>query len=88
MKTKNEHIDKMKAKLDQLDAKIDLWQAKADEAKADFKIEYQKNVIELKAERREAEQWIEKVSDASEDAWESLKDGFEEAYEKMKRAFS
>ena len=88
MNTQNEYIDKMKAKLDQLDAKIDQWEAKADEAQADIKIEYQKKVIELKAERREAEEWIDKVSDASEEAWESLKGGFEEAYKKMKRVFS
>lgn len=87
MKPQNKHIEKMKDKLDQLDATIDLYTAKANEAKAEVKIEYQKKIIELKAERREAEEWIEKVSDASEEAWGSLKDGFEEAYERMKRLF-
>ena len=88
MKSQSEHIEKMKAKLDQLDAKIDQYKAKANEANADVKIEYQKKVDNLKVERDEAKEWLNKVSDASEDAWDSLKGGFKEAYEKMKRSIS
>ena len=45
-------------------------------------------VDDLKVERDEAKEWLHKVSDASEDAWDSLKGGFKDAYEKMKRAIS
>jgi len=88
MKSRNAYIDKMKAKLGLLDARIDEWKAKSDEATADAKIKYQTKVDELKEEKQEAQAWLEKVSDASEDAWDSLKDGFSEAYKKMKSALS
>ena len=88
MESRNAYIDKMKSKLDLLDARIDEWKAKRDEATADAKIKYQAKVDELKKEKREAQAWLEKVSDASEDAWDSLKDGFSEAYKKMKSALS
>jgi uncharacterized coiled-coil DUF342 family protein len=88
MKSQDEYINKMKAKLDQLDAKIDVWKAKADEASSDVKIEYNEKIEELRQERKEGEAWLEKVSDASDDAWESIKDGFESAYERMKKALS
>ena len=87
MKSQNEYVNKMKTKLDQLDARIALWKAKADEAQADANIENKKVLADLKEQRKEAKEWLDKVSDASEDAWDSLKDGFENAYEKIKRAF-
>ncbi|PWQ98387.1 coiled coil domain-containing protein [Leucothrix arctica] len=88
MDTQDKHVEKMQAKLDQVDAKIDLWQAKAKEASADSQIEYEKKVEELKSERNEAAEWLDKVADASDDAWDSIKDGFEDAYEKIKKALS
>ena len=88
MNSQTEHIEKMKAKLDLLDAKIDQYKAKENEAQAEAKIEYQNKIDDLKNERYEAKEWLTKVSDASEDAWDSLKDGFQDAYEKMKRAIS
>ena len=88
MSSQNEYIEKMKANLDQLDAKIDVLQAKAKEASADAKIEYNQKVDDLRQQRKEGEEWLDKMADASDDAWESLKDGFSEAYKKMKSALS
>ena len=88
MDTQDKHVEKMKAKLDQVDAKIDLWKAKAHEASADSKIKYEEKVAELKEDRKEAAAWLDKVEDASDDAWDSIKDGFEGAYERMKKALS
>ena len=88
MQERNEYINKMKAKLDELDAKIHKWQAKADGLSADAKIEYIKKVSHLRQERDDAEAYLNKVKSASDDSWKSIKEGFESAYEKMKTALS
>ncbi|GAA0402928.1 hypothetical protein GCM10009133_09570 [Cocleimonas flava] len=88
MDTKHAYIKKMKAQLDELEANIGRYQAKADQASADAEIEYKAKVEELKEQRTEAKEWLDKVADASDDAWDSLKDGFTDAYDRMKKVFS
>ena len=88
MDTQSKHAEKMKAKIDQVDAQIDLWKAKAHEASADSRLECEKKVEALKKERQEALAWLDKATEASGDAWVSIRGGFEEAYEKMKKALS
>lgn len=86
MESREAYKQKMHAKLDQIDAQIDKWQAKRDEASADAKIEYQEKISDLKQKRQEAKDWVNKLSDASEDAWDSVVGGFEDAYKKLSKA--
>ena len=53
MSEKNQYIEKAKARIAQWDAEIDKMKAKADEAEADAKIEYQKQLSEMRTQRDE-----------------------------------
>ena len=51
MSRREQYIEKINARFDQWDAEIARLKAKADAAEADAKIEYQKQLQELRAQR-------------------------------------
>lgn len=87
MYERHEYIRKATAKLDQWDAEIDKMKAKVAEAEADTKIEYQKQLDELRAQRDDAEAKLDEIADASDDAWEDAKAGFDKAWDDISAAF-
>jgi len=82
------YVQKMKAKLDEWNAEIDKLQAKADQAKAASKIQYQKQITELREKRKEIEDKIAALQEAGESAWEDLKQGLENSWEILKTSFT
>jgi len=87
MSDKKQYIEKAKATLDQWDAEIDKTKAKLAEAEADGKIEYQKQLDEMRARRDEAEAKLNEVAEAGDDAWDDVKAGFDKAWESISGAF-
>jgi len=87
MTEKEQYIEKAKAKLDQWNAEIDRVQAKAKAAEADAKIEYQKQLEEMRVKRDEAEARLKELRDASDDAWTDMKAGFDRAWDSLSSAF-
>lgn len=61
--------------------------AKVDEADADTKIEYRKQLDEMRAQRDEAEAKIKEIADAGDDAWDDMKAGFDKAWGSIAGAF-
>jgi peptidoglycan hydrolase CwlO-like protein len=82
------YVQKLKAKMDEWNAEIDKLQAKADQAEAEAKIEYQEQIDDLKAKRKEMELKIAELQQAGEGAWEDLKQGLENSWEILKGAFA
>lgn len=87
MSEREQYIEKAKARLDQWTAEIDKLKAKAEEADADAKIEYDKQIDELRAQRDEAENKIKELQEASDEAWSDMKSGFDKAWDSMSGAF-
>ena len=87
MSTRDEYVEKIKAKLDQWNAEIDKMQAKAREADADEKIERQKQVDEMRRQRDDAEVRLKELQEASDDAWTDMKSGFDRAWTSLSTAF-
>lgn len=85
---KDAYVQKLKAKIDQWDAELDKLTAKADQVEADSKIEYAKQVEDLRAKRKDLEDKIAKVQKAGDEAWEDLKRGVEDSWEILKISFS
>ena len=79
---------KAKARIDQWNADIDKMQAKVHEAEADAKIEYEKQLDEMRAQRDEAEAKIKEIADSGDDAWDDMKAGFDKAWDSMSEAFN
>ena len=87
MDKKELYIEKFTAKLKQWSAKIDEYQAKGEELGADAKIEYLKQMENLKAKKVELEKKINSLKGSGGEAFEELKAGAEKAGEELSEAF-
>ena len=80
------YVQKMKAKLDEWNAEIDRIQARINQADAEAKIEYNKQLDDLRAKRKEAEDRLEEIQQAGESSWNDLKQGLENSWEILKKS--
>ncbi|MEZ7197260.1 hypothetical protein [Pseudodesulfovibrio karagichevae] len=81
MSTRDEYIQKMKAKLDELNAEISRLEAKGRGAKADLRLRYEDEVRKLETRREEAEARLAEFRQAGESAWQDLKIGIQGAWD-------
>jgi uncharacterized coiled-coil DUF342 family protein len=86
MDKKELYIEKLGAKLKQWSAKIDEYQAKGEELGADAKIEYVKQVKNLKVKMDELEKKIAALKGPGGEAFEELKAGVEKAWKDFSEA--
>ena len=82
------YIQKLKAKMDEWNAEIDILSAKAEQAKAETKIEYLKEMEDLRAKRRDLQEKIVEMEKAGENAWEDLKQGVENSWQIFKKSLT
>jgi uncharacterized coiled-coil DUF342 family protein len=80
------YVQKLKAKMDEWNAEIDKLAAKADQADGEAKIEYHKQVEDLRAKRKGVEDKLAALHQAGEGAWEDLKTGIESAWDSLGNA--
>lgn len=80
MDDKNAYRQKLEARLDQWRAEIDRLQAKAAEADADARIEYDRQIEDLRGRQADAQSRLEEFDSASDEAWTDLKGGIEQAW--------
>jgi predicted ATP-binding protein involved in virulence len=79
--------EKLDAQLREWNAQIVLLNAKAQNAKADAKIEYYKTIEALQHKKDEAGTRLNKLKTAGDGAWEDLKTGAEKAWDEVRAAF-
>ncbi|MEC7118326.1 MAG: coiled coil domain-containing protein [Pseudomonadota bacterium] len=87
MSDKKLYQEKLQAQLDGWKADIDKLKSKAAEASADAKIELQKQIDGLEGRLEEGKVKLAELSDASHEAWESLKEGAESVWASIKTSF-
>lgn len=80
MSMRDAYEQKLHAQLDEWSSEIDKLKAKADNAKADARLEYRKQIEELRSMREAATNKLAELKDAGDDAWEDLKAGIEVAW--------
>jgi uncharacterized coiled-coil DUF342 family protein len=83
---KDAYVQKLHATLDEWNAEIDTLKTKADKAEADSRVEYQKQIDNLRDKRAQAEQKLNEVREAGAGAWEDLKAGAQGAWDSMEEA--
>ena len=88
MKSRDEYVRKMQAKLDEWNDEIDILTAKAGGVSADVKKEYSEQIESLKVKQAAARQKIEELQQAGESAWEDVKSGIELAWSAMGEAIN
>ena len=86
MMNKDQYVRKMQAKLDEWNAEIDALAIKAGRAAAELKVEYDQQVVALKAKQAAARIRLGEMQEAGESAWQDLKAGMEQAWSAMGEA--
>ena len=84
MSTRDKYIEMAKAQLDQWNAMIDNLEASAKKEKAEAKLKYENHIKEMKDKRDVLQEKLNKVSGATDDAWETLKDESGKLLDQMK----
>jgi hypothetical protein len=79
--------EKLDAQLKEWSAQISLLKAKADNAKADVKIEYYKTIESLQGKQNEAKTKLQELKTADDEAWEDIKTGAEKVWAEAKTAY-
>lgn len=87
MKTREEYIDRIKTKLDELNAHIESMEHKAYSKKAKAEAEWHSYVNELKGKRQDLERTAKELRNASEDGWKSAKQGADKVLEDASKTF-
>lgn len=87
MTSRDEYLDKFKIKLDEWNAEIEKLENRAQEAQADAKINYDKQLASLREMRDEAQQKFAEMQNASNEAWDAMVRGTEEAWQTWMGAF-
>ncbi len=82
------YLEKLRARMDEWNAEIDVLSAKAHQAKAEMKIEYLNELEDLRAKRRDLQQKIVEMEQASENAWQDLKQGLENSWTILKKSLT
>jgi multidrug resistance efflux pump len=86
MSKRDEYVDKLKAQLDQWNTEVAKWEAKAQKAQAGARVEYEKQLTEVRRQRDQALEQMKRVQAATGEAWVDLVRGADEAWAKMREA--
>jgi DNA repair exonuclease SbcCD ATPase subunit len=84
--TKEAHIKKFSAKLEQAQARLDLLKARAREADADTRLRINKEIDDIKERRADLERRMDELKSAGGDAWDDVKAGLDEGWQALSRA--
>ena len=79
--------EKLDAQLKEWNAQITLLKAKAENAKADAKIDYYKSIEALEHKQGEAKAKLQELKTAGDEAWEAVKAGAEKTWAEVKTAY-
>lgn len=86
MKSRDEYIIRMQAKLAEWDTEINMLVARGDEIASDVKAEYKEQIEMLKATQEVARKKFTELQQAGDSAWDDLKSGIEVARFAMNEA--
>lgn len=79
-------IEKLVGRIRQWENEIDKLEAKAQEAEAELKVEYGRQIEELRSQKKAMEEKLEKLEQAGDAAWQELKGSLETALNNMDNA--
>jgi len=79
--------EKLDAQLKEWSAQIALLKAKADNARADAKVDYYKTIDALQQKQDEVKTKLQQLKAAGDEAWEDVKKGSEKAWAEVKAAY-
>jgi len=87
MTDRDKYLDDFKTKLDEWNAEIDKLEIKARKAQADAKAQYDKQLVELREMRDDAQKRFGEMQNATNEAWDVMLKGTEKAWSAWVNAF-
>lgn len=86
MPNREEYIQKMKAKIEEISAEMSRLEAKAKGAEADLRIKYRDEINRMAELRQEAKHKLAEFRQAGDGAWQDLKIGLRGAWDILDEA--
>jgi chromosome segregation ATPase len=86
MSAKQAYVDKIEGQLKEWRASLDKLEAKAQQAEAGARVEYEKQITDLKARSAAVETELKKLKESPDNTWQTLKEGMEKAYNDLKES--
>lgn len=74
---------KMRAQIKEMKARMQMLEAGAENAGADMRIRYQKNLSDWKSRFEEIETKLNRLSESSEGTWEEIRTGIDNAVKEL-----
>ena len=87
MTSRDEYLEKFKAKLDEWDAEIDKIESSARKAQADTKAQYDKQLEALREMRDDAQRKFSDMQNTTAEAWDVMAQGTKKACQAWVDAF-
>jgi len=87
MVNRDEYVQKLKSQIDQWNAEAAKWEAKTKQAQAGMQAEYAKQLEQFRGRRDAALAELQRVQNASADAWKDMMRGADAALKSMQEAF-
>jgi len=81
--TMDAYKQKAQAHLKEMKAKMQIIEANAEKAGADMKIKYQKNIDDWKSRFSDIDAKLERLSDATGDAWKDIRSNIDSAMNEL-----
>jgi flagellar hook-basal body complex protein FliE len=85
--TREEYVAKLKSQIDNWNAEAAKWEARAKEAQAGMQAEYERQLAQFRARRDTAMNEVQRLQNASADAWKDMMQGTDAAFKSMQAAF-
>lgn len=88
MNSKDQYVEQLKLKLDELNAQVDELEAKARKSQARAKQELESRLADLGRKRDDFQTKLTQLQDASADTWETLKTGTEILWDDLRQTLA
>jgi hypothetical protein len=85
--TRDEYVAKLKSQIDNWNAEAAKWEAKAKQAQAGMQADYERQLAQFRTRRDTAMNEVQRLQNASADAWKDMMQGADAAFKSMQAAF-
>lgn len=85
--TREEYVERLKAKLDEWNAELAKLEAESDKARQQLSEQFKAQLEEARKRRDETQQYLTQLQKANEAAWQDMADGAEQAWQAFSEAF-
>jgi hypothetical protein len=84
MDSKTAYVEKLSAQLVEWDRQLDILKYEADNAAAEAKTEYCREIESLLRQRQDVELKLQKVAAASDATWQEMKEGSDDSWDEVR----